>query len=107
MKISVAVVSAILLASAFSLPAHAQAQLTVPGFGQVNVGQGSTQAPPPAYGQQRREGQYADERERCDRLDARSHELRETLERTPPGPGREGLEQRIRETHREREQCGR
>jgi hypothetical protein len=99
MKITVAAVSAVLLASAFSLPAHAQAQLTVPGFGQVNVGQ------QPVPGQQRREGEYADQRERCDRLDARSREQHASLERTPPGPGRESLEQRIRETHQEQEQC--
>ena len=107
MKIAVAALSAALLASAFSLPAHAQIQLTLPGAGQVSVGQqpGYGQAPPPAYGQERREGQYADQRERCDRLESRSHELRENLERTPPGPDRASLEQRLRETHHEQEEC--
>ena len=105
MKIAVAALSAALLVSAFSLPAHAQVQLTIPGAG-VTVGQpGYGQAPLPAYGQNPGGSQYADQRERCDRLDARSRELHGSLDRTPPGPDRVSLEQRLRETNQEQQQC--
>src|SRR5277367_5378168 len=109
MKIAVAALSAALLVSAFSLLAHAQVQLTIPGAG-VTVGQpapqpGYGQAPPPAYGQNPGGSQYADQRERCDRLEARSRELHGSLDRTPPGPDRVSLDQRLRATNQEQQQC--
>ena len=100
MKITVIAASVVLLAGAFYQPAHAQVQVTLPG---VSIGQ---PAPQPGYGPgPPPNGQYADQRERCDRLESRSHELHESMDRTPPGPERVGLEQRLQQTHQEMEQC--
>jgi hypothetical protein len=96
MQMTVVALSAVLLAGAFFQPAHAQIQVTLPGYGQ---------APPPVYSPERRDGQFADQRERCEKLDARARELNQSLARTPPGPARAGLEQNLRETNREQEQC--
>ena len=118
---------AALLASAFSPPAHAQAQIAIPGVGQLTVpgpGQappppGYGQAPPPGYGQAPPSGYgqappsgYGqgdrndhERREHCERLRDREHEIRQRLEHTAYGEDRERMEYRLREIHEQREQC--
>jgi hypothetical protein len=94
LRIIYGTLAAILLSGVFLQPAHAQAQLNIPGVGQLTVpGYGQApppppgyrasppvygQAPPPGYGQGDR---YDHEhREHCQRLEHREHELRRRLE---------------------------
>jgi hypothetical protein len=104
MKISFAVLSAFLLASAFpQAVVHAQGpppgpyiQIPIPGI--------------PGVGPQHREerGDDRDRREQCERLRDREHDIRGRLAYTPPySEERERLEYRLREVHDERERCWR
>jgi hypothetical protein len=97
MKITVATFSAILFVSGFSPLAHAQAQIAVPGVGEVTIGP----PPPPGYG---RASEYA---EHCEHLGHREHELRERVAYMPYGPERARLEHQLQEVHQERDQCWR
>jgi hypothetical protein len=84
LQIIVDVLVAILLASLFSQVAHAQAQIQMPGGGQLTV-PGYQQAPPPGYGQAPppgygQGGTYDHQHwEHCQRLENREHEIRERL----------------------------
>jgi hypothetical protein len=51
MQIIYCALFAVLLASAFSPPAHAQAQIAIPGVGQLTVPGPGQAPPPPGYGQ--------------------------------------------------------
>ena len=100
MKISAAALSALLLASAFAqAPAYSQAP---------PPGQPSIQIPLPGVprvGPERREERSYD-REHCERLRDREHELRDRLAYAPRyGEERERLEHRLREVDYERERC--
>ena len=88
--------AALLVAGAFFQPAHAQAQIAVPGVGQVTVGQ--PPSPPPGYGQAPPPG-YSRQAEHCEHLRHREHELREQVAYAPYGPERARLEHRLREIH--------
>lgn len=100
MKTSVAALSVLLLASAFpQAPAFAQAppagqpyiQIPVPGVPGVG--------PPP-----REERGY--DREHCERLRDREHDLHDRLANAPPyGEERGRLEGQLREVRDERERC--
>lgn len=82
MKITVATVSAIsaiLFVSGFSPSARAQAQIGVPGIGQVTIGQPPPPPPSPEYGQAR-PSEYA---QHCEHLRQREHELREQVAYMP------------------------
>jgi hypothetical protein len=112
--IHVAPLAAILLAGVFSQPAHAQAQITIPGVGQLTVpGYGQApppppgyrasppvygQAPPPGYG----EGDH-EHWEHCRHLEHREHEIRRRLEHTAYGEDRERMEYYLHQIHEERE----
>jgi len=87
MKITVATFSAILFVSGFSPLAHAQAQIAVPGVGEVTIGQPPPAPPPPGYGRAP-QSEYA---EHCDHLRHREHELRERVAYLPYGPERARL----------------
>ncbi len=101
MKISVAAFSALLLTSAFAqAPVHAQAsppgqpyiQVPIPGI--------------PGVSPQRRDERGYD-RDHCERLRDREHDLRDRLADAPRyGEERERLEYRLREVRDERERCG-
>lgn len=111
MKITVAALSAIWFVGAFSSLAHAQAQIGVPGIGQVTIGQpppapppGYGQAPPPGYGQGPPPSRYV---EHCEHLRHREHELRERVAYMPYGPERARLEHELREVHEQGDQCWR
>jgi hypothetical protein len=93
--------AALLVAGAFSQSAHAQAQIAVPGVGQVTVGQ---PPPPPGYGQAPPPG-YSRQAEHCEHLRHREHELREQVAYTPYGPQRARLEHRLREIHEAQDRC--
>ena len=114
LRIIYGAVGAILLASAFSQPGHAQAQIQIPGVGQLTVpgyGQapppsyhsppGYGQAPPPGYGQ----GERYDHQhwEHCQHLEHREHEIRRRLENTAYGEDRERMEYYLHQIHEERE----
>ena len=101
MKVTFVAFSAILFASGFSPLALAQAQIGVPGVGQVTIGQ--PPPPPPGYGQAPR-SEYT---ERCQYLRHREHELREQVAYMPYGPERARLEGQLREVNEERDQCWR
>jgi hypothetical protein len=103
MKITVAAFSAILCVTGYSPLAHAQAQIGVPGVGQVTIGQPPPPPPPPGYGQAR-PSEYA---EHCEHLRHREHELRERVVYMPYGPERERLEHQLWEVQHERDQCWR
>jgi hypothetical protein len=100
MKIRVAALSALLLASAFpQAPADAQApppgqpyiQIPIPGV--------------PGVGPERREERSYD-REHCERLRDREHDLRDRLAYAPPyGEERGRLEGQLREVRDERDRC--
>ncbi len=100
MKISVAAFSALLLTSAFAqAPVHAQTsppgqpyiQVPIPGI-------------PGAAPQRQDERGY--DREHCERLRDREHDLRDRLADAPRyGEERERLEYRLREVRDERERC--
>ena len=65
----------------------------------------------PGYGQQPPGGtppgrERGDDREHCERLRDREHDIRERLAYAPPyGEERQRLEHRLREVHYERERC--
>jgi hypothetical protein len=103
MKITVATFSAILFVSGFSPLAHAQAQIAVPGVGEVTIGQPPPAPPPPGYGRAP-QSEYA---EHCDHLRHREHELRERVAYLPYGPERARLEHQLQEVQDERDQCWR
>lgn len=105
MKITCTAFAATLVfAGAFSQFAHAQAQIAVPGVGQVTIGQ--PPPPPPGYGEPPPPG-YGRRAEHCERLRHREHELREQVAYTPYGPERAGLEHRLREIHEAEDGCWR
>jgi hypothetical protein len=103
MKITVATFSAIVFVSGFSPLAHAQAQIPVPGVGEVTIGRPPPPPPPPGYGQAPPSG-YA---EHCEHLRHREHELRERVAYMPYGPDRARLERQFEEVQNERDQCWR
>ena len=103
MKLTVATFSAILFVSGFSPLAHAQAQIAVPGVGEVTTGQPPPPPPPPGYGRAP-QSEYA---EHCDHLRHREHELRERVAYLPYGPERARLEHQLQEVQDERDQCWR
>lgn len=84
--------------------AAAQAQITMPGLGQVTIGQPPQPPvpPPPGYGQ-------APPHERrpahCDHLRYREHELRERVSYMSYGRERARVEDELRYVHEAREQC--
>jgi hypothetical protein len=105
MKIAIASFGAILFACGFSPLALAQAQIGVPGIGQVTIGQPPPPPPPPGYGYgQAPPSEYA---EHCERLRHREHELRERVAYMPYGPERARLEHRLQEVQEERDHCWR
>jgi len=116
LRIILGALVAILLASLFSQVAHAQAQIQIPGVGQLIVPgyqqapppryqappPGYGQAPPPGYGQG---GRYDHQHwEHCQRLETREHEIRERLEHTAYYEDRQRLEYRLHQIHEERRQ---
>jgi hypothetical protein len=103
MKIAIAGFSALVIACGFSPLALAQAQIGVPGFGQVTIGQPPPPPPPPGYGQ----APPSDYAEHCEYLRHREHELREQVAYTPYGPERARLEHRLQEVQEERDHCWR
>jgi hypothetical protein len=103
MKIAAALIG-ILFASTLSHIAFAQAQIGIPGIGQVTIGQpppppapGYGQAPPPPY--------YDRRAEHCDHLRDREHELRERLAYLPYGPERAHVGEELHYVHEARERC--
>lgn len=98
MKITVAAF-AVLFAGSLSNLAYAQAQIGVPGLGQVTIGQ-----PPPApgYGQP---PPYDRRAEHCEHLRYREHELRERVAYMPYGQERARIEEELRDVHEAREHC--
>ena len=102
MKIAVAAFSAILYAALFLPSAYAQAQIGVPGLGQVTIGQ-PPPPPPPGYGQA--PPPYDRHAEHCERLRYREHELRDRVAYMPYGPERAHAEGELRYVHEAREQC--
>ena len=108
MKMAIAAFGAVLLGSSLLHSAHAQAQIGVPGVGQVTIGQ-PPPAPPPSYGQPPGYGQppYDRHAEHCEHLGYREHELRERVAYMPYGPERAHLEEELRDVHAAREQCWR
>ncbi len=100
MKISLAALFAVALASAFP-----QAPIFAQG---LPAGQPYIQIPIPGIPgfspQPRQEPGY--DRAHCERLRDREHDIRERLAYAPPfGEERERLEYRLREVHYERERC--
>jgi len=59
---------------------------------------------PPGYGGPPQSGE--DRRARCDELGHREGELRDRLQYAPPGPDRERIEERLRDTRDDRERIG-
>jgi hypothetical protein len=98
MKISLAALAAVLLASALPQTGFAQGQPYI----QVPVPQ-----IPGVTTQPRGDRNYDRERwEHCERLRDREHELRDRLAYAPPyGEDRARLESRLRDVRYEREQC--
>jgi len=99
MKISFIALSALLLTCAFpQAPLYAQApppgqpyiQVPIPGI--------------PGVVPERREERGYD-REHCERLRDREHDLRDRLAYARPGEERGRMEYRLREVHDERERC--
>ena len=88
MKVMVATLSAVVFASGFSPLALAQAQIGVPGVGQITIGQPPPPPPPPGY----RQAPRSEYTERCEYLRHREHELRERVAYMPYGPERARLE---------------
>jgi hypothetical protein len=105
MKTTLAVFAVLLFAGTVSQSAHAQAQIGVPGVGQVTIGQ-PPPPPPPGYGQAPPHG-YDRRAERCEYLRHREHELREQVAYAPYGPERARLEDELRETHHAQDRCWR
>ena len=107
MKIMVAAF-AVLFAGSLSDLAYAQAQIGVPGLGQVTIGQpppapGYGQPPPaPGYGQP---PPYDRRAEHCEHLRYREHELRERVAYMPYGQERARIEEELRDVHEAREHC--
>lgn len=116
MRIIFGALVATFLASLFSQIAHAQAQIQIPGVGQLIVPgyqqplppgyqgppPGYGQAPPPGYGQG---GSYDRQHwEHCQRLESREHEIRERLQHTAYYEDRQRLEYRLHQIHEERRQ---
>ena len=103
MKTMMAAFAALLFASSLSPAAHAQAQIGIPGVGQVTVGQPPS-PPPPGYGQA--PPPYDRQAENCDHLRDREHELRERVAYMPYGPERAHAEEELHYVqHEAREQC--
>jgi len=103
MKVTFVAFSAILFASGFSPSALAQAQIGVPGVGQITIGQPPPPPPPPGYGQ----APPSEFAEHCEHLRHREHELRERVAYMPYGPERARLEGQLREVNEERDRCWR
>jgi len=102
MRIAIAVLGAILFAVSLSHLANAQAQIGVPGIGQVTIGQ-PPPAPPPSYGQA--PPPYDRRAEHCEHLRYREHELRQQVAYMPYGQERARAEEELRYVHEAREQC--
>jgi hypothetical protein len=108
MKIAVAALGVILFAGPLSHLAYAQAQIGVPGLGQVTIGQPPPPPPPnygqapPGYGQAPPYDRHA---EHCEHLRYREHELRERVAYMPYGQERASAEEELRYVHEAREQC--
>jgi len=101
MKIMIATFSAILFVSGFSPLAYAQAQIAVPGVGDVTIGR--PPPPPPGYGRVP-PSEYA---EHCEHLRHREHELRERVAYIPYGPERARFQHQLQEAQDEQDQCWR
>jgi hypothetical protein len=104
MKIVIAAFSAMLFAGLFLPSAYAQAQIGVPGLGQVTIGQ-PPPPPPPGYGQP--QPPYDRQAEHCEHLRYREHELRDRVAYMPYGQDRARVEEELRYVHEAREQCRR
>jgi hypothetical protein len=102
MKMAVAAFGVTLFAGSFLHSAYAQAQIGVPGLGQVTIGQ-PPPPPPPGYGQPR--PLYDRHAEHCEHLRYREHELRERVAYMPYGQERARVEEQLRDVHAAREQC--
>jgi hypothetical protein len=102
MKMAIAAFSTILFASSSLHSAHAQAQIGVPGIGQVTIGQ---PPPPTPRGYGRPQPQYDRHAEHCEHLGYREHELRERVAYMPYGRERARLEEELRDLHAAREEC--
>jgi hypothetical protein len=100
MKITIPAFAAILVAGSLSHAAYAQAQIGVPGLGQVTIGQ-----PPPAPGYGQAPPPYDRRAEHCEHLRYREHELRERVAYMPYGPERAHVEEELHYLHDAREQC--
>lgn len=108
MRIILGALVAAFLAGLFSQIAYAQAQIQIPGVGQLTVPGYQQpppppyQGPPPGYGQ----GERYDHQhwEHCQRLESREHEIRERLEHTAYYEDRQRLEYRLHQIHEERRQ---
>ena len=99
MKISFAALFALLLASAFpQAPVYAQAPPPGPPYIQVPI------PGIPGVGPERRDDRGYD-REHCERLRDREHDLRDRLAYARSGDERGRLEYRLREVRDERERC--
>jgi len=103
MKITIATFSAMLFVGGFSPLAHAQAQIAVPGVGEVTIGQPPPPPPPPGYGQASPR-EYA---EHCEHLRHTEHELRERVAYMPYGPERARLERQLVEAQDAQDRCWR
>jgi hypothetical protein len=109
MKIAVAVLGAILFAGPLSHLAYAQAQIGVPGLGQVTIGQPPPPSPPnygqapPGYGEA--PPPYDRRAEHCEHLRYREHELRQQVAYMPYGQERARAEEELRYVHEARKQC--
>jgi hypothetical protein len=105
-KISFAVIVALLLTSAF--PPAVYAQPAHPGQPYIQIPlpiPGIPQAAPPPPDRREHDREWW---EHCERLRDREHELRDRLAYAPPySEERERLEHRLSEVHYEREQCRR
>ena len=102
MKITITAFAAILFASSLSYGAYAQAQIGVPGIGQVTIGQ---PPPPPAPGYGQARPPYDRRAEHCEHLRYREHQLRERVAYMPYGPERAHVEEELHYVHEAREQC--
>jgi hypothetical protein len=103
MKITVAALSAVLLTSTFfQTPARAQAPPPAQPYIQIPVPGMPGAAPPP----ERREERGYD-REHCERLRDREHDIRDRLAHAPPYTEERGrLEGQLHEVRDQRERCG-
>jgi hypothetical protein len=102
MKTTITAVAAILFGISLAPAAHAQAQIGIPGVGQVTIGQ---PPPPPGYGQA--PPPYDRQAEHCEHLRYREHELRDRVAYMPYGPERAHAEEELHYVHEAREQCWR